>query len=212
MTLSSGGFNTYASSVYDHTSLDEGVIVLPFQSRCPSPTGLSLDDFKLETPRTSAVTTARVTRGGDLIDGVTVTELAAHSDPRGSLSELLTMRDGATEPIVHVYQVTASAGSIRAWVIHRRQYDRLAFLNGRFRIALYDIRPGSHTFGLLNVFTLGREQPGLLRIPPNVIHGVQNVGDISAFVNMPTAAYDPRDPDKARLPYDDQRVPFRFDE
>jgi len=122
------------------------------------------------------------------------------------------MRDASTEPIVHVYQVTASADSIRAWVMHRRQDDRLAFLNGRFRIALYDLRPGSSTAGLLNVFVLGSEQPAVLRIPARVIHGVQNLGETATFVNMPTKAYDPGDPDKWRLPSDDPRVPFRFDE
>jgi hypothetical protein len=29
---------------------------------------------------------------------------------------------------------------------------------------------------------------------------------------MPRTAYDPSDPDKRRLPPDDPRVPFRFDE
>ena len=144
---------------------------------------------------------------------MTAGELAVHADSRGSLSELLTTRDGPIEPIVHVYQVTAEAGSIRAWVYHRWQYDRLAFTNGRFRIALYDIRPDSPTVNMLNVFVLGRERPGLLRLPPYVIHGVQNVGnEVAMFINMPTKAYDPGEPDKCRLPAGDIRIPFNFDE
>jgi len=97
---------------------------------------------------------------------VTVSSLIPHSDARGSLCELLTTRDGRIEPIVHIYQVTALSGSIRAWVYHRWQHDRLAFPNGQFRLVLYDIRSSSPTFNLLNVFHLGCEQPGLLRIPP----------------------------------------------
>ncbi len=65
---------------------------------------------------------------------------------------------------------------------------------------------------LLNVFILGSEQPGLLRIPPLVIHGVQNIGNTTAtFINMPTKAYDPADPDKCRLPERDRRIPFSLD-
>ena len=102
-------------------------------------------------------------------------------------------------------------GSCRAWIYHRRQFDRLAIVNGRFEVVLYDIRPGSPTKGRLNVFVLGDERPALLRIPPFVIHGVRNVGaDSATFVNLPTRAYDPHDPDKCRLNADDPRIPYRF--
>lgn len=125
---------------------------------------------------------------------------------------MLTTRDGPIEPIVHVYQVTAEAGSIRAWVYHRGQHDRLAFINGRFKIALYGIRPDSPTLNMLNVFVLDRERPGLLRIPAYVVHGVRNVGSEAAtFINMPIRAYDPGEPDECRLPAGDSRIPFHFD-
>jgi dTDP-4-dehydrorhamnose 3,5-epimerase len=187
-------------------------MVLPIHSELHKPPDLTLEDFIQDSPRAVAAARVGALSAPPLIDGVSVTELVRHSDSRGSLSELLTMRDPATEPIVHVYQVAALAGSIRAWVMHRRQDDRLAFLNGRFRIVLYDIRPGSSTCGLLNVFVLGFDRPALLCIPSNVIHGVQNLGDAATFINLPTIAYDPRDPDKYRLAADDPRVPFRFDE
>jgi dTDP-4-dehydrorhamnose 3,5-epimerase len=174
---------------------------------------LRFGDFEPDAPRSREPSSPGRGSQGRLISGVTAGELAVHADSRGSLSELLTTRDGPIEPIVHVYQVTAEAGSIRAWVYHRWQYDRLAFTNGRFRIALYDIRPDSPTVNMLNVFVLGRERPGLLRLPPYVIHGVQNVGsEVAMFINMPTKAYDPGEPDKCRLPAGDIRIPFNFDE
>jgi dTDP-4-dehydrorhamnose 3,5-epimerase len=124
----------------------------------------------------------------------------------------LTTRDGPIVPIVHVYQVTALAGSIRAWVYHRLQFDRLAFANGRFQIVLYDIRPESPTMNRLNVFNLGSEQPALVRIPPFVIHAVCNIGrETSTFVNMPTRAYDPNEPDKCRLGQNDPRIHYVLD-
>ncbi len=174
---------------------------------------LCLDNFEQDAPFRDVRATAAPVDGADMIDGVSVTPLSSHADRRGSLCELLTTRDGAIEPIVHVYQVTSGAGSCRAWVYHRLQHDRLAFLNGSFKIVLYDIRPGSPTFGLLNVLMLGRDQPGLLRIPPFVVHGVQNMGrEMAAFINLPTKAWDPSAPDKFRLPKNDPRIPFTFDE
>jgi dTDP-4-dehydrorhamnose 3,5-epimerase len=179
-------------------------------TRVATPT-LGLEDFKADEPFARPEIMADATHATGLIDGVSLTTLSSHSDERGSLCELLTTRDGPIEPIVHVYQVTAAGGSTRAWVYHRWQHDRLAFVNGRFKIALYDIRPGSPTFSVLNVFVLGQEQPGLLSIPPCVIHGVHNMGgETTIFINLPTRAWDPRTPDKCRLPENDPRVPFSF--
>jgi dTDP-4-dehydrorhamnose 3,5-epimerase len=177
------------------------------------PPKLDLADFRPDAPRPHVAVVPETACEPGVIHGVVARTLVAHADPRGSLCELLTTRDGPIEPIVHVYQVTAEAGSVRAWVYHRRQADRLAFTQGRFRVVLCDIRPDSPTRNMLNVFVLGRERPTLLRIPPYVIHGVQNIGtDAATFVNMPTMPYRPDEPDKFRLDPNDMRIPFSFDE
>ena len=175
----------------------------------PGTSPLTPDDFVQDAPVAAAQVPA-ATPVPDLIDGVTVTPLVAHGDNRGALTELLTTRDGLSEPIVHVYEVEAKAGSLRGWVYHRHQSDRLAFTRGRFRIVLFDMRQDSPTFNKLSVLILGKERPGLLRIPPFVVHAVQNLGDDATFINMPTRVYDPRDPDKSRLPIGDPRIPFSF--
>lgn len=189
-------------------------MIIPTKTQlCPS-TALCLDDFVADLPKAPAA--ARADSGQNpalgIIDGVTVTALVGNADDRGSLCELLTTRDEPIEPIVHVYQVAAVPGSIRAWVYHRHQFDRLAFTMGQFEIALYDVRPGSPTANRLNVLTLGARQPALLRIPPFVIHAVRNAGtELSFFINMPTTPYFRDRPDKFRLPYGDSRVPYTFD-
>jgi len=187
-------------------------VVGPVKSITVAPRGLGLDDFVPDAPFTGHRAQSSDIAPHDVIDGVTVTPLTVNADSRGLLTEFLTAREGLREPIVHVYQVTALPGSIRAWVYHRRQFDRLAFVNGRFEIVLYDIRPTSPTKNRLNVFVLGHEQPALLRMPPLVIHGVRNAGaEIATFVNLPTRIYDPQNPDKCRLSADDPRIPYRFD-
>jgi len=149
----------------------------------------------------------------DLIEGVSVTPLVFHPDKRGRLVELLTTSDGDIEPIVHVYQVIAAPRSVRAWVYHKRQSDRLVFTQGKFRIVLFDIRPGSPTLHRLNVFEFGEACPSRLVIPPFVAHGVQNLGqEACSFVNHPTRAFDPAWPDKSRLPKDHPGIPYRFEE
>ncbi|MCE9629116.1 MAG: dTDP-4-dehydrorhamnose 3,5-epimerase family protein [Planctomycetia bacterium] len=148
----------------------------------------------------------------DQIDGVRVQRLTRYADGRGDLTVLMSAHydQGVTSP--HVYLVTAVPGSVRAWVFHRLQHDRLAFTAGRFRIVLYDLRPESGTYQRLNVLDAGEDNRVLLTIPPLVAHGVQNIGAHDAqFVNMPTRAYDPSAPDKARLSVSHPGVPYVFD-
>jgi dTDP-4-dehydrorhamnose 3,5-epimerase len=195
------------------TSHKNDMIVTPAKSAVIPSRELDFSDFQPDTPFLRAPAPAHAEPGPGTIHGVIARAIDTHSDERGSLCELLTTRDGSIDPIVHVYQVTAGAGAVRAWVFHRWQDDRLAFTQGQFRVVLYDIRPNSPTRHMLNVFVLGEERPTLLRLPAYVIHGVQNVGSAaSTFVNMPTKAYEPGNPDKCRLEVHDRRIPFRFDE
>jgi dTDP-4-dehydrorhamnose 3,5-epimerase len=183
------------------------------EARIVPAAGLNLDAFVSDRP------SERHGRGfigeaaqPSLIDGVELTGLIRNEDARGSLHELLTTRDGPIEPIVHVYQVSAAPGSIRAWVYHCHQYDRLAFTNGDIEVVLHDPRPGSRTLHHLNVLKVGKNHPCLLRIPPYVVHGVRNNGaEWAHFTNMPTNVFQPDRPDKFRLPYGDPRVPYTFE-
>lgn len=146
------------------------------------------------------------------IHGVELRRILRRSDRRGSLEVLLSDRHGAEFTTPHVYPVTAAARSVRAWVCHKRQSDRLAYTSGRLRVVLFDLRPDSPTHGGLNVIDVGGGNCVLLTIPPFVAHGVQNLGDEDAqFVNLPTRAYDPTLPDKSRLPRDHPGIPYRFE-
>lgn len=146
------------------------------------------------------------------IHGVDLRRLTTNADGRGDLTVLMSDRLGDIYRTPHVYLVTAAARSVRAWVYHKRQSDRLAYTNGRIRVVLYDLRPDSPTYQALNVIDVGADNKILLTIPPFVVHAVQNLGDADAFfINMPTRAYDPANPDKSRLPKDHPGIPYRFE-
>lgn len=173
---------------------------------------VALEDFVPDAPWEPRVPPfARIEIPGQ-IDGVQMNRLTRNADGRGDLTVLmsdLTRPDFVTP---HVYLVTAEAGSIRAWVYHRWQSDRLAFTQGSLRIVLYDLRPDSPTFRALNVIDAGAANPLLLTIPEFVVHAVHNrSAEPVQFVNMPTRAYDPARPDKARLPWDHPGIPYAFD-
>ena len=173
---------------------------------------LTLDDFKPDSAWADDNPPFADIAIPDQIEGVRLQRLIAHPDGRGTLTVLMSTHYGPVDPPPpHVYWVTAEPGSVRAWVFHRRQSDRLAYTNGQIKVVLYDIRPGSPTAGKLNVIEVGANNPVLLTIPPLVIHGVQNAGNAAAsFVNMPTRAYDPANPDKSRLPPNHPGIPYTF--
>ncbi len=173
---------------------------------------LSLDEFTDDKPWTGDEPLLEALSIPDQIEGVELARLVTHVDDRGGLTVLLSNLEREISPPPHVYQVTAAARSVRAWVYHKRQSDRLAYTNGDIRVVLYDLRPNSPTCGKLNVLDVGARNKVLLTIPPFVVHGVQNRGDADAtFVNMPTRAYDPAEPDKSRIRWNHPGIPYAFD-
>lgn len=172
---------------------------------------LSLEDFIDDKPWNDDIPFLEDVHVEDQIAGVRLQRLTTRADKRGDLTVLLSALREPTTPAPHVYLVTAEASSIRAWVYHKRQSDRLAYTNGDIRVVLYDLRTDSPTYQKLNVLDVGAANKMLLTIPPFVVHGVQNRGTAAAtFVNMPTNVYDPANPDKSRIRHDDPRIPYTF--
>lgn len=148
----------------------------------------------------------------ELLEGVRVRPAVTQIDHRGSVCEIYNPAWGFTEePLVYVYQTTIRPGQVKGWVLHLEQDDRLFFSFGDVKVVLYDGRVDSPTFEQLNVLYFGESSRGLLRIPRGVYHAIQNVGERDAvFVNCPTNPYRHEEPDKYRLPLDDDRIPYRF--
>ena len=146
------------------------------------------------------------------IDGVRVRRARTHIDHRGDLCEVYDERWAFTpDPVPFVYFVTLRPGSVRGWVIHLEQDDRLFFASGAIKVALYDGREESPTVGRVNVFYFGDRDRALLRIPPGVYHAVKNVGHADAvFVNLPSRPYEHDAPDKYRVALDSDAIPYRM--
>lgn len=130
---------------------------------------------------------------------------------RGVMGERLTCLVFPDPVWGSVYHVTVRPGSVRGWVVHRKQDDRLFFYAGVLRIVMYDARTDSTTHGSLNIFHLGGHDKALLKIPAGVYHALQNVGDHEgAFINLPSQPYQHDDPDKYRLPLENDVIPYRL--
>ena len=120
-----------------------------------------------------------------------VTELRRFDDERGWLIEVFRddERPGGVVPAMSYVSLTR-AGAARGPHAHRDQTDLFAFLDGRFRLFLWDAREGSPTFGTRQVAEYGHHRPAAVAVPPGVVHGYVNVGnDDALIVNCPDRLY-----------------------
>jgi dTDP-4-dehydrorhamnose 3,5-epimerase len=167
---------------------------------------------ELKVTKELASVTASGERLQELIDGVVLRRAAIQEYEHGLTSEIFSdVWDIDTSPVRHVSQSLVRAGHVKGWVYHKLTVDRLAVVCGSFKFVLWDARPESPTYGMVNEIFLSERTPGLLQIPTHVVHAVQNVGQSDAvFVNLPTAPYNHASPDKYRID-DPAVVPYRFD-
>jgi len=159
-----------------------------------------------------AIITEDGERLAKVIAGLNIRKLTHIEDHRGVLTEVYRPSWGQhPDPLVYIYQVVARPGSIRGWVVHKKQDDRIFSSTGVLHWALYDDREDSPTYQMLNQFTFSERTPAVFTIPKGVYHAVKNVGTTDAiFFNMPNRPYDHADPDKYRLPIKNDLIPFSF--
>jgi len=144
-----------------------------------------------------------------MIDGVKVKKLKLIPDERGRLMEILRSDEPIFQKFGQVYMTTAKPGVVKAWHFHKKQDDHFTCISGKMRLALYDAREGSPTRGEVNEFTVSLDDPMLVVIPKGVYHGFKGVSDTEAVViNVPTEAYNAKEPDEYRLDAYDNDIPY----
>lgn len=148
-----------------------------------------------------------------LIDGVKVRSAVTIPDERGTICEIYSPAWDLTDaPLVYAYQITIRPGRLKSWAKHLEQDDRLFISLGAVRIVLYDDRAKSPTHKMVNVLFMSELNRGIVLIPRGVYHAVENVGQTDVLmVNLPTKAYDHANPDKYRLPTNNDLIPYRFE-
>jgi dTDP-4-dehydrorhamnose 3,5-epimerase len=146
-----------------------------------------------------------------LIQDVVLRRSISHMDERGEMSEIYSDQWNLDDaPVRYAYMAMVRPGRVKGWVYHKLQADRQAVVTGFVKYVLWDARPQSTTYGMVNEIYMSERNRGILLIPPYVVHAVQNVGQIDAiFVNLPTVPYNHADPDKYRVA--SESVPYSFD-
>jgi dTDP-4-dehydrorhamnose 3,5-epimerase len=151
-----------------------------------------------------------IVRGsGALIDGIAVRRAKVIPDERGRLGEIFRADDPWFEKFGQVYFTTTLPGIVKAWHYHKKQTDHFYVIKGMVKIALYDQRGDSKTKGIVNELYLGEHCPGLVRIPPRVLHGWMCVSQTTSYiVNVVSEMYNYDDPDEFRIHPHNNDIPY----
>ncbi len=126
------------------------------------------------------------------IEGVIIRLLDKHQDNRGWLMELFR-QDELDEDIfpAMAYVSMTRPGQSRGPHEHARQTDLFGFFGpSMFRVSLWDNRRESPTYGAHTVMEAGDDNNAVVIVPPGVVHGYRNIGDVDGLVfNAPNQLY-----------------------
>jgi len=128
------------------------------------------------------------------IDGVVTRDLTVHLDGRGELTELWSEPWSEFIAPAHVYQSATDFGVVKCWHLHDVHTDQFAITRGKVQVTLVDLREEASSFGHVNVLIRGSLQPGLISIPPGIMHGWKALSHPEIIVlNLQSHAYSAED-------------------
>ena len=145
-----------------------------------------------------------------MIDGVQLIPLTTHTDERGFFREVLRITD--IESFGQLSWSSMYTGTIKAWHIHKIQWDYWFVPIGVIKAVLVDLR---EDYPLLifdgvptriknytpSEYLLGDNQPAqVLCVPPGVAHGLKVLQGPAHLFYITSEIYNPAD--EGRIPHD----------
>jgi dTDP-4-dehydrorhamnose 3,5-epimerase len=142
-----------------------------------------------------------------VIDGVRIKEMRDIIDARGALQFMVRADEPEFfERFGELYFSITNPGAVKAWHRQSVQTNLLSCIHGNLQLALYDDRENSNTKGELQVLEFGDRARKLVRVPPGVIYGWRNRGEIPAI--LANCASEPHDSQRSeKIDSTSNRVP-----
>lgn len=109
------------------------------------------------------------------INGVKITPLKIISDHRGSVMHMMRNDSQIFDKFGEIYFSTIFENKIKAWHLHKEATLNYACIYGEVKLALFDDRKNSQTFGKYQEFNLSLENYSLISIPPNIWNGFKGL-------------------------------------
>jgi dTDP-4-dehydrorhamnose 3,5-epimerase len=145
-----------------------------------------------------------------MIKGVEIHPLRQIPDERGKIMHMLRSTDKHFEKFGEIYFSVVNPGVIKGWHLHKKMILNYAVVTGMIKLALYDERKNSPTFGEIQEIFTGEDNYCLIKIPAGVWNGFKGIGTAPAIVaNCSTL---PHDPDEIiRLDPVNNKIPYSWD-
>jgi dTDP-4-dehydrorhamnose 3,5-epimerase len=148
----------------------------------------------------------------DMIEGVHVKKLVRYPDDRGFFTEVYKENDPFFKAVKQTSYTETYPGVIKAFHYHKKQDDIWFVVKGMAQVVLFDLRENSKTHGKTQVLYAGEDNPVLIFIPKGVAHGYRVLGNSKmGLLYHTTEAYDPKNPDEERIPFDSKKIGFDWE-
>ena len=116
------------------------------------------------------------------IEGIKITSLKIISDNRGSVMHMLRSDSDVFQKFGEIYFSTIFKDSIKAWHLHKEATLNYACIFGKVKLALYDDRTQSVTYGVYQELYLSLDSYSLITIPPNIWNGFKGLNDNHSII------------------------------
>ena len=116
------------------------------------------------------------------IEGIKITPLKIISDNRGSVMHMLRSDSDVFQKFGEIYFSTIFKDSIKAWHLHKEATLNYACIFGKVKLALYDDRTQSVSYGIYQELYLSLDSYSLITIPPNIWNGFKGLNDNHSII------------------------------
>ena len=157
-----------------------------------------------------------------MIDGVKIKNLVIHQDipdieqadiKPGFLMEILRGDETLLKKFGQSTFTLAYSGTIKGFHSHEKQDDLWFVASGKALIVLHDLRESSPTFGQTDSLYAGKDDYKLVVIPVGVAHGYKVVSKAPVMlIYHTTEPYNVASPDEKRIPWNDPKIGFDWNE
>lgn len=99
-----------------------------------------------------------------------------------------------------------TSGVIRGFHKHKNMEEWFCVIRGTAKFVLYDDRPESSKYGVVQYYTLSARRPEILYVPSGIYHGHMALENETQTIAVASQPYDPQKPDEVRAPYNSFNV------
>jgi dTDP-4-dehydrorhamnose 3,5-epimerase len=142
-----------------------------------------------------------------LINDILITPLKVIPAGSGEVMHALKNSEISFQGFGEAYFSTVDNHSAKGWKKHKRMISNLIVPSGKIRFVLFDDRPASTSFKMLQEVELSRDNYQRLTVPPGIWMAFQGKSDeTNMLLNIASIPHDPAEAES--LPLVNDIIPF----